>query len=174
MRAATRLISAILALALAAIATVVVVEVARRLAGAGPWLIPADQWLRTGRSTAWSDTTARLVLAGLLLVGLALMAFALWPRRLHAVTTPAVAPGVDLFVERRGLERLVGRRVQRVDGIRSATVRVKRSKVVVDVRTTSRAGGVEDAVRETASSTLDAFGFPHAGKVSLHTKRSAA
>lgn len=174
MRAAARLISALLAIALAAAALVVVVEAARKLAGAAPWLIPADEWLRIGRTSSWAETDVRLVLVGLLLAGLALIAFALWPRRVHAVATPALRPGVDLYVERRGLERFVGRRVQRVDGVRDADVRVKRSKVAIDVRTTPRTEGAAEAVRATAASTLAGFGLDSAENVSVHVQRRAA
>ena len=174
MRAAARIISAVVALALVAAAVVVLVEIGQMLAGAGPWVLPAEDWLSRGRTTTWGDTDVRLVLVGAVLVGAAFVAFALWPRRVHAVATSGAGSGVDIYVERRGLERVVGERVQRVDGIRDATVEVKKHKVVVNARTTATGGESGDAVRETASTTLASYGVDGDARVSVHLKRRAA
>lgn len=174
MRAAARIISAIVAIALVAAAVVTIVEVARVLAGAGPWVIPADDWLSQGRSSTWGDTDVRFVLLGAALIGAAFILFALWPRRVHAVETSGAGSGVDIYIERRGLERVVGERVQRVDGIRHAAVEVKKRKVVVNARATSTRGDAGEAVRETARTTLASYGLDGEDRVSVHLKRRAA
>lgn len=174
MRAATRIISAVVAIALVLAAVITIVEIGRMLAGAGPWVLPADDWLAQGRSSSWGDTDVRLVLVGAALVGAAFLAFALWPRRIHAVATSGAGSGVDIYVERRGLERVVGERVQRVDGIRDAAVDVKKRKVVVKARATATAGDAGGAVRETAHTALASYGLDGEGRVSVHLKRRAA
>ena len=174
MRAAARIISAVVALTLVAATSVALVEIGRMLAGAGPWLLPADAWLSRGRSSTWGDTDVRLALLGGVLVGAAFLAFALWPRRVHAVATSSAGSGVDVYIERRGLERAVGERVQRVDGIRDAAVEVKKHKVVVNARTTATGGASGDAVRETAGATLASYGLDGEGRVSVHLERRAA
>lgn len=174
MRAAARIVSAVIAVALVTAAVVTIVEVARMLAGAGPWLIPADDWLSRGRSSTWGDTDVLLVLLGAALIGSALIVFALWPRRVHAVETSGAGSGIDIYIERRGLERVLGERVQRVDGIRDAAVDVKKRKVVVNARSTATGGDAGDAVRETARRTLAYYGLDGEHRVSVHLKRGAA
>lgn len=174
MRAAARILSALLALALFAGAVVVVIEVIRMLAGTTPLLIPADDWLARGRSSRWGDSDVQLVLAAGLLAGLALVVFALWPRRIHALETSTTTSGVDLYVERRGLERLLGDRVQRVDGIRSAGVELKKRRVVVRARPTAAGPDNTDDVRETTSAALAAFGVGTADRVSVRLERRSA
>lgn len=174
---ASRLAGALLALALIAGGTVLVVEVVAAWLGAGWTILPTDTRARFATWT-WDGRTVVTTIVVLWIVGIAALASALWRRRPVSVAveridgeTPAE---IDAAIERRNFERSVGRHLEMVDGVDTAKVRVRRNRVVATVETRRRInpGEVEAAARTALGKNrlVLAAGLPT--DVRLHAVRS--
>lgn len=148
--ALTRLIAALVALALVACGVLICVEVIANWVGDGFVVFPAD-WPDQLRTTEWSDRIVRAVVLGLGVLGLLLILVAVWPR--PPLTVDADVPGVR--VERHGLERSLRHRLDRVEGVSGSKVRVGRSRVRARVDTTRRLQ--PEVVRDEAERELQEF-----------------
>ncbi|MFP3900350.1 MAG: DUF6286 domain-containing protein [Acidimicrobiia bacterium] len=148
--ALTRLLAALMALALVAGGVLICVEVLANWIGDGFVVLPGD-WPDQLRTTEWSDQTVRAVSLGLAAGGVLLLLAALWPR--PPLTVDADVPG--LRVERHSLERLLGHRLDRVEGVSGSRVRVGRRRVRARVDTTRRLQ--PETVREQAEREIAAF-----------------
>ncbi|WP_027341298.1 DUF6286 domain-containing protein [Hamadaea tsunoensis] len=157
-RIVNRLLGVVLALALVAGAAVVIVEVVGVLVGARPVLVDWPAALDWARRTRWDAGVVRTAGAAILLVGLALTVFELWPSRAGRLPVDSDEPGLEAAVTRRGVQQEVRAAVAEVDGASPRHVSVRPGRI--RVRIASRIAGQEpqglrDAVLASVGSHLD-------------------
>lgn len=138
MRIANRVLSAALALSLVVGGLLVAAEVVVGVVGRGPWLVPYDRWERSARTTPWSDGDVRLLFAALVLAGAVLLVVEVARRRPEALTVRSGKGGVEAQLDRRGVERWLADKLERVDGVTEARARLGRKDVRVHVGTVER------------------------------------
>jgi hypothetical protein len=134
MRLANRVLAALLSLALIAAGVLLIIEViADRVShrsGVLDWH-PAYDW---AKRTTWNAGSIRVACAVLLLLGLVLLIAELKPARVSRLAVDpaqAGADGIDTTYTRRGVAAAIRSAVTGVDGVRGASVKVKRRKVTV-------------------------------------------
>ncbi len=152
MRLANRVLCAGLALALLVGGLVVAAEILLAALRRGPWLVPHDRWQQWATTTTWSDRGARVLFLALLGAGLVLLTVEWWRRRPSSL---ALAPGggeVTADLDRRGVERWLGDRVGRVEGLSEARAEVGSRVVRI------RADSLDAEVGPVQQRTRDALG----------------
>lgn len=155
MAALDRVLSAVLAFALLVGGLLVAVEIVVAGLGHGPWLVAHDRWAASARTTPWSDADLRLLLAGLVVVGALLVVVAGARRRPQGLPLAAGGEGVVSSLDRRTVERWLAGRVEGVDGVSSAGVRITNSSTSVEATSRGRdAGAVEPGVQAVADTSL--------------------
>jgi hypothetical protein len=152
-RLAVRIISMVLAVAVAVGAGLLAIEIVLALAGQPHLLVDGGVWNNRGRTLAWSDPSNVALAVLLVIIGLVLLALAWWPRRSDVVPTDVPIDDVDgdagtgagplrapvaATVRRRDLEAALTRAASGVDSITDATVRVKGAKARINVTTRRR------------------------------------
>jgi Family of unknown function (DUF6286) len=180
MRLANRVLAALLSLALIVAGVLLVIEViadrVNHVTAVVNWR-PAYDW---ARHTTWNAGSVRVTCAGLILLGLALLIAELKPARVSRVAAdPAQAgvAGIDTAYTRRGLAAAVRSAVTGVDGVRGASVKVKRHKVTVvataAAQGTAASRSLSDPISEAARQRLSALKLRRAPSVSVRvTPRS--
>ena len=133
MRALSRLVATVLALALVAAALLMVIEIVLAGVSAGPLVVPYDSWYETGRDTMWSSAVARRVFVLIFVVGAALLLIGLLRRRPLSLPLSTRHELVGTFVTRRSLEQSLARAATSVEGVERATVGAtdERARVLV-------------------------------------------
>lgn len=152
MRIANRVLCAVLALSLLVAGVVVAVEIVLAGLQRGPWLVPHDRWQRWALTTSWSDRSARVLFVALVAVGLGMLAVEWWRRRPSSLSLEATSGGVAADLDRRGVERWLADRVERVEGVTEAHAEVGARVLRV------RAGSVGDDVSGVERRTREALG----------------
>jgi hypothetical protein len=180
MRHANRVLAALLGLALIAAGVLLIIEIiADRVshrASVVDWR-PAYDW---ARRTTWNEGSIRVACVVLILAGLALLIAELKPARvsrLAADPAQAGAAGIDTAYTRRGLAAAIRSAVTGVDGVRSASVKVKRRKVTVAATAAATgkaaARSLRDPISAVARQRLTALKLRRAPSVSVRvTPRS--
>jgi hypothetical protein len=171
----TRSVPAVIVAALlAAVALLAAAEVIARLVDRSLGLPLVDRLTRFGRDTAWDDARV-LMLAGIAgVLGLLLLALALWPGRSRVLPVDLGLPGVVAGISRGGLRRLAAQAAATVDCVGRVRVKAGRRRVVVRAASPLHdpsvlAGPVDEAVTtRLAQLTMRA---PPAVKVVLHGRR---
>ena len=134
MRHANRVLAALLSLALIAAGVLLIIEVIADRVSHRPSVVdwhPAYDW---AKRTTWNAGSIRVACAVLILLGLVLLIAELKPARvsrLAADPAQAGAAGIDTAYTRRGLAAAIRSAVTGVDGVRNASVKVKRRKVTI-------------------------------------------
>jgi hypothetical protein len=166
-----RLVAALTALAVVAFGVVLATEAVMAWTGNQPVFLAPDT-VDTLASTSWSDATVRWILAGLTAAGALLLAVALWHR--PPLTVDTTVDGVR--IERHALERTLGRRLDRVDGVSSARVRAGRRALHVRVDTQRRVQPEQVATRaeDEVSAFCDRLGLDLTPKVSLRQRQRSS
>lgn len=158
MRIFDRVLSAVLGLALLVGGLVTAIEIVLAGLGRSPWLLPHDRWAEMARTTAWSDTDVRPIAAGLIAAGVVLLVVEAARRRPEALTLAAGGSGVVSELERQGVERWMVERVERVEGVSAAGVRIGSRSVVVEATSVGRdIATVDRGVREAAAGGLESL-----------------
>ncbi|MGI9119748.1 MAG: DUF6286 domain-containing protein [Acidimicrobiales bacterium] len=130
MRVANRVLSAVLALALAVGGLLVAVEIVLGGLDRGPWILPYDRWERTAVDTPWSDGNIRLLSLALVVVGVLVLAVQVARRRPDALALAGSGQSTT-SLDCKGVERWLAERVERVEGVAGAQVKVGRKAAVV-------------------------------------------
>ncbi|HEY3833361.1 MAG TPA: DUF6286 domain-containing protein [Acidimicrobiia bacterium] len=144
---AARLISAILAIAMLCAGVVLVIEVVSAWVGHGWVILPADLHTRFAH-WHWDDRSVVLTFVALGVVGLVSVLVGSWPR--PPLTVPL--DNSDIAIERHPLEVSLSRRLQALDGVTRARVRIDRGRVRATVDTNRRRS--DDDVRVAAHELL--------------------
>lgn len=170
-----RVLAAAVALALIALAIIVPVEVVRAFSGRRYWTVPHPRWAQELRDTTWDAGLVRTICILVAVVGLLLLLAELKRRRPSALPLAPLAAGVEAATTRRSLQKVLQNTAQEVDGVDSATARVKRRSATITASPGVRApDGLEQQITERVSRRLDAIGLaaPPRLKVKLSGGRS--
>jgi hypothetical protein len=174
MRLGNRVLAALLSLALIAGAVLLIIEVIADRVSHRPSVLdwrPAYDW---AKRTTWNAGSIRVACAVLILLGLVLLIAELKPARvsrLAADPAQAGADGIDTAYTRRGLAAAIRSAVTGVDGVRGASVRVKRRKIKVAATAAAQdkaaARSLRDPVLAAARQRLAALKLRRAPSVSV-------
>jgi hypothetical protein len=137
MRAFNRLLSVLLAIAIAVAGVLTVIEIVAAALDKDPVLVKWKGLVDDLSTTAWKTAAPRVAAIVLIVVGLLLLLFALRRGKPATIGLTTSAPDVDMTTTRRSLQRSLGNEAGTVDGIHDASAKVKRRKVVIKARTTS-------------------------------------
>jgi hypothetical protein len=176
-RIVTRLISALLALALLVGGLLAALEIAA--AGFGreeDLVVPWRDWRQDLLDTPWEDYVVRVVLAAMLAVGLLLLFLLLARRRPTAVRLADRAEGTTAELDRSGIERHLASCLRRVDGVGGTTVRVRGGKARVSAVTPARdTAPVASSVQSAADRALGELGLASSlpVRVSVSSRRES-
>jgi hypothetical protein len=158
-----RILAALLALALLLGGLLTLAEILLAALGRPPWLVPYPQWSSWLAGQTWDTLDVRLVLVGLVVIGLLLLVLALRRGRPGVVTLPARPngpDGVQVTASRRGIEKSLVDAARRTDGVSGATATARRRSVRVDARTLVRSDrDLPDKVTAAVSQRLDELGL---------------
>ncbi len=180
MRHANRVLAALLSLALIVAGVLLIVEViadrVSRRASVVDWH-PAYAW---AKRTTWNEGSVRAACVVLILLGLVLLIAELKPARvsrLAADPAQAGAPDIDTAYSRRGLAAAIRSAVTGVDGVRGASVKVKRRRIIVAATAAAQdkaaARSLRDPISTTTRQRLTALKLRRAPSVSVRvTPRS--
>lgn len=180
MRLANRVLAALLSLALIAAGVLLIIEVIADRVSRRPSVVdwrPAYHW---AKDTTWNEGSIRVACVALILLGLVLLIAELKPARvsrLAADPAQAGADGIDTAYTRRGVAAAIRSAVTRVDGVRGASVKVKRRKVTVAATATAQdkaaARSLRDPIMAAARQRLTALKLRRSPSVSVRvTPRS--
>ena len=135
---------------------------------------PAYDW---ARRTTWNAGSVRVTCVVLIVLGLVLLIAELKPARVSRLAADpggAGAPGIDTAYTRRGLAAAVRSAVTDVDGIRSASVKVKRHRVKIAATTAARdttaVRRLREPVRAAARQRLTTLQLRSAPSVSVRVR----
>ena len=154
MRHANRVLAALLSLALISAAVLLIIEVIAGRVSHRPALVdwhPAYDW---AKRTTWNAGSVRIACVVLILLGLALLIAELKPARasrLAADPAQAGAAGIDTAYTRRGLAAAICSAVTGVDGVRAASVKVKRRKITVAATAAAQGKAAARSLRDPVS-----------------------
>ncbi len=148
-----RILAALTALALLAAAVIGIVEIALAALDLPPWIVPVDDWATWLRERVWTDIVVRVVLAGILILGLLLLVVGLRRGRPSTLPLSSASPGVTFTASRRSVESVLAATARRTDGVTTADASAKRRDVRIDATTQMRDPG--DLQSRVASAVED-------------------
>jgi hypothetical protein len=156
----TRVVAALLALALLAASLLAVVEIVAAALDRAPVLVPHPDWTEWLLTQYWNDWIVIVALGGLVVLGLLLLLLALRRGKPASLALKSRTEGVDVSASRRSVEKSLTAAAARTSGIAGASASVGRRTARVDARTVARSepekrDEVESAVRER----LDSLGL---------------
>ena len=177
MRYANRVLAALLSLAVITAGVLLIIEVIADRASNRPAVVdwqPAYDW---ARRTTWNAGSIRVTCAVLILAGLVLLIAELKPSRvsrLAADPDQAGAAGIDTAYTRRGLAAAIRSAATGVDGVRGASVNVKRRKITVAATTAAQdkaaARGLRDPILAAVHERLSTLKLRRDPSVSVRVR----
>lgn len=169
MRIVNRLLAVTVALGLAVGGALVAVEIGLAALGAGPWVLPWDDWYATARSDGWDSPGARSVFVALVLAGVAILVLQTARPRPRSV---ALGPGQGpAGIARRSLERAVAAEAGAEEGVTGARVTIRRGRMTVRTTTRRTQGDLRPGIEEAARTRLRRLGLDEQVAVSVHVDR---
>lgn len=157
MRVLLRVLAPLLGLALAAVGTLLVIEVVAAWVAPATrgLLVPWPDWRATVENLAWADAPVPAIAIGVAVLGLLLVLIGLLARR-HDIALSSPTPEVTVTTSPRVLARLVGRRVRATDGVAAASVTATSRKVSVGAQAWNDASSeLRAGVGSAVGSVLD-------------------
>ena len=155
----TRIVSALLALALLFGSVLAIVEIVAAALGRGYVLVPYHEWTDWLRTHSWNDGIVKALLGGLVVLGLLLLVLAFRRGKPAALTLRSRTDGVDVTASRRSVEKSLETAAARTTGIAGANASVSRRTARVEARTVaSSEPGVRDEVESAVRGRLDSLG----------------
>jgi hypothetical protein len=156
MRTVTRVLAAILALALIAVGVLIAPQIILSGLRFDVTLIPYEEWFRTARFREWNDIVIFRVMALVCIAGALLVLLQLMRRRPLSIPLRPRTEGVDAEVSRSSLEKALARAAGSVDGVSKAKSSVSRGSVKVWATTNRTApGDLGDRVRESVQERVE-------------------
>lgn len=163
MNAATitnRVLSALLALLLVVGGLLVAVEIVLAQLGRQALLIPSSAWASWLGGQTWDTFTVRLVLSGLVVVGLLLLILALRPGKPRRLALPATGTNLHVSIARRALQQNLADTAARASGVASASAKAGRRTVTVTATTANPNNTeVQKAAQAMVNQRLDQLGL---------------
>lgn len=123
------------------------------------WLVPHEQWSTWLRDQTFSGAVVRVVLVGLVILGLLLLIAALRRGKPGSLPLPARTDGVRVTASRRGIERSISTAARRADGVRSARAKAGRRTVRVKASTAVRSGDLQQPVTAAVTERIEELGL---------------
>ncbi|MFN7151670.1 MAG: DUF6286 domain-containing protein [Microthrixaceae bacterium] len=156
----TRVVSALLALALLIGSLLAVVEIVAAALGRAPAMVPWQEWTSWLRTHSWNDWIVTVVLGGLIVLGLLLLFPALRRGKPASLALRSRTDGVEVTASRRSVEKSLAAAAARTTGIAGASASVNRRAARVDARTVTRSDpGLRDEVETAVRGRLDSLGL---------------
>ena len=156
MRFVNRLLAALVALALAVVGVLVVIEVISERLGNDPAVVEWPEIYRWGQRTSLTQGSVRIACIVLAAAGIALLLIELKRRRPTRLAVDS--DRVDAAYTRRGVATAIGHAVDDVDGVQRAAVTVRRRRIRIRARTSGiepyTAQSLEEPVTQAARSRL--------------------
>ena len=169
----TRVVCALLALALLFGALLAVVEIVAVALDRAPVLVPHPEWTSWLRTHSWNDAIVKAALGGLVVLGLLLLLLAFRRGKPASLALRSRTDGVDVIASRRSVEKALAAAAARTPGITGASASVSRRTARVDARTVARSEpGLREEVETAVRGRLDSLGLdrPMRTRVDLTTK----
>lgn len=169
-----RALGALLAIALVVAGALVLFEIGAAVIGADPLVVPHDRWLADLSTRSWDERPTRLVSIALIATGAGLVALQLVRQRPAEVAAAGGGP-LPARVPRHDLEREVAAELRQVEGVATATVKLRRHGF--DVRATVVAGdppALREQLAVAARQALSARGADASGPVKVDVRRQPA
>lgn len=154
MRYVNRLLAALLALALAVVAVLLIIEIIAAGVGAQPAVVHWHRAWHWAQRTEWQQGSVRVGCILAALVGLILLTLQLKRRRPSRLRVASAS--TDTAYTRRGVAASVRSAVGDVDGINKSSVTVRRRKVRVAATTAGLQSLTADALRGPVTSAAQA------------------
>lgn len=171
MRIIDRVLSAVLGLALLVGGLLVAIEIVLAGLDRPPWLLAHDRWTASASTTPWSDPDLRLLFAALIVVGALLLVAEVARRRPELLPLAAQGPGVVTALDRREVERWLAERVERVEGVAGAGVRINTRSALVEAASVGRDTSKVDAgVRKVATDSLELLNLDHTTRLRVKVR----
>jgi hypothetical protein len=154
MRLVNRPLAVILAAALAVGAIIVIIEVIAFAVHHGPVVLHWTTWYRWAGKTRWDQLVIRVWSAVLIVIGAAILAVELKPRRVTRLPLRSENDATDAAVTRRGLAGTLRAAATGVDGISAAAVTVRRRRTRVSATAAARGRAATEALRQPVTQVL--------------------
>jgi len=171
MRLLNRPLAFILAAALIAGSVVIIAEVIGFAVHHSPLLVHWSTWYHWARATRWNAFVVRVWSGILIAVGLIIVAAEIKPRRVTRLALGSADDATDAAVTRRGLAGMLRAAATGVDGISSATVKVRRRRARITAASAARgrtaAGALADPVTQALHSRLDQLDLRHPPRLTV-------
>jgi hypothetical protein len=156
----TRVVCALLALALLLGSLLVVVEIVAAALGRDPALVPYPKWTLWLRTHSWDDAVVIAVLGGLVVLGLLFLLLALRRGKPASLALRSDSEGVDVIASRRSVEKTLAAAASRTTGIVGASASVSRRTARIDARTVARSEpGIGKEVESAVNDRLNSLGL---------------
>lgn len=156
----TRVVCALLAMALFVGSLLALVEVVAAALGLDPVLLPHPEWTSWLRDHTWDDWTVIALLGGLVVLGLLVLLLALRRGKPASLALKSRTDGVDVTASRRSVEKALAAAAARTTGIAEASASVGRRTARVDGRTLARSEpGMRAEVETAVKGRLDSLGL---------------
>jgi Ni/Fe-hydrogenase subunit HybB-like protein len=172
MRVLNRPLAFILAVALIAGCVIVIAEVIGHAAGRSPLLVHWTTWYQWAHKTQWDAGVVRVWSAVLIVIGLLILAVELKPARVTRLPLRSGDDATDTAVTRRSLAGMLRAAATTVDGISSATVKVRRRRARVTAASAARRRAAAEALTEPVTQALrarlDALDLRHPPRLTVH------
>jgi len=171
----TRVLSALLAIALLLGSLLVVVEIVAAAFDRPPRLVPHPEWTSWLRSHSWNDWIVDSILVGFVVVGLLLLLLAFRRGKPATLSLAGRMPGVKVTASRRSVEKSLAAAASRTTGVAGATASVGRRTARIEARTVTRSEpDLRKEVESAVKARLDSLGLerPLRTRVNLSTKNA--
>ena len=156
MRVLNRPLAFILAVALIAGCVIVIAEVIAFAVHKSPLLVHWTTWYQWAHKTRWDAGVIRVWSAVLIVIGLLILAVELKPPRATRLPLRSGHDATDAAVARRGLAGMLRAAATGVDGISSATVKVRRRRARITAASAARHRAAAEALTEPVTQALRA------------------
>jgi hypothetical protein len=172
MRLVNRPLAFILAAGLIAASVVVIAEVIGFAAHNSPLLVHWTTWYHWALRTRWDSLVVRVWSGILIAVGALILILELKPRRVTRLPLRAANDATDPAVTRRGIAGMLRAAATGVDGISSATVKVRRRRARITAASVARGQPAAEAltgpVTQAVRSRLDNLGMRQPPRLKVH------
>jgi len=156
----TRLVAALLALAILLGSLLGVAEIVAAALGRAPAVVPYPKWTGWLRTHSWNDGLVKAVLAGLVVLGLLLLLLAFRRGKPASLALRSDTDGVAVTASRRNLEKSLAAAAARTTSIAAASASVSRRTARVEARTVAPSEpGVREAVESAVRDRLRSLGL---------------
>jgi hypothetical protein len=155
----TRVVSALLALALLIGSLLAIVEIVAAALDRAPAMVPYSEWTDWLRTHSWNDWVVNVVLGGLVALGLVILVLAFRRGKPASLALKPRTDGVEVTASRRGVERSLVAAAARTTGVTGAKASVGRRTARVQAHTMARSDpGIRAEVESAVRGRLEALG----------------